>query len=86
MTGNFPCSAKDQVNHINFAMKKAAHLVHHAKFKYNINKTMRQEIEFSCEMLLLESGIMWETPIAHIITRMPTFTSFVHSCLKGAGG
>ena len=33
-TGNFPCSAKDQVKHINFAMKKAAHLVHHAKFQY----------------------------------------------------
>jgi hypothetical protein len=40
-TGTFPCSAKDQVKHVNFAMKKAAHLVHHAKFKYNINKMMR---------------------------------------------
>jgi hypothetical protein len=45
-TGNFPCLAKDQVKHINFVMKKAAHLVHHAKFQYNIIKTMRQEIEF----------------------------------------
>ncbi len=43
-TGTFPCSAKDQVKHINFVMKKAVHLVHHAKFKYNINKTMCQEI------------------------------------------
>jgi hypothetical protein len=58
-TGTFPCSEKDQVKHINFAMKKAAHLVHHTKFKYNINKTMRQEIEFFCKKLLLESG-MWE--------------------------
>jgi hypothetical protein len=48
-TGTFTCSAKDQVKHTNFAMKKAAHLVHHAKFKYNINKTMRQEIEFFCK-------------------------------------
>jgi hypothetical protein len=48
-TGTFPCSAKDQVKHINFAMKKAAHLVHHAKFKYNINKMMRQKIEFFCK-------------------------------------
>ena len=39
-TGTFPCSAKDQVKHINFAMKKPTHLFHHAKFKYNINKTM----------------------------------------------
>ncbi len=85
-TGTFPCSAKDQVKHVNFAMKKAAHLVHHAKFKYNINKTMRQEIEFFCKKLLLESNIAWETPIVHIIPRMPTFTSFGDSCLKGAGG
>jgi hypothetical protein len=85
-TGTFPCSAKDQVKHINFAMKKAAHLVHHAKLKYNINKTMRQEIEFFCKKLLPESNIGWETPIAHVIPRMPTFTSFGDSCLKGAGG
>jgi hypothetical protein len=67
-------------------MKKAAHLVHHAKFKYNINKTMHNEIEFFCKKLLLESNIVWETPIAHIIPRMPTFTSFGDSCLKGVGG
>ncbi len=84
--GTFPCSAKDQVKHINFAMKKTAHLVHHAKFKYNINKMMPQEIEFFRKKLLLESGIAWETPIAHIITWMPTFTSFGDSCLEGAGG
>ncbi len=85
-TGTFPCSAKDQVKHINFATKKAAHLVHHTKFKYNINKTMRQEIEFFCKKLLLESNIVWETPIAHIIPRMPMFTSFGDSYLEGARG
>ena len=86
MTGSFPCSVKDQVRHISFAMKRAAHLVHHAKFQYNINKTMHQEIEFFCEKLLPESNIVWETPIAHIIPRTPTFTSFGDSCLEGAGG
>jgi hypothetical protein len=85
-TGTFPCPAKDQVKHINFAMKKAAHLVHHAKFKYNINKAMRQEIEFFCKKLLIELNIAWETPIAHIIPWMPTFTSFGDSCLEGARG
>jgi hypothetical protein len=60
-TGTFPCSAKDQVKHINFAMKKAANLVHHAKFKYNINKMMHQEIEFFRKKLLLEPGIAWES-------------------------
>jgi hypothetical protein len=67
-------------------MKRAAHLVHHAKFQYNINKTMRQEIEFFREKLLPESNIAWETPIAHIIPRTPTFISFGDSCLEGAGG
>jgi hypothetical protein len=67
-------------------MKKVAHLDHHAKFKYNINKMMRQEIEFFRKKLLLESCITWETPIAHIITWMPTFTSFGDRCPKGAGG
>jgi hypothetical protein len=47
---------------------------------------MHQEIEFFREKLLLESNIAWETPIAHIIPRMPTFTSFGDSCFKGAGG
>jgi len=71
-TGTFPCSVKDQVKHINFAIKRAAHLVHHAKFQYNINKTMRQGIKFFREKLLPESNIAWETPIAHIIPRTPT--------------
>jgi len=86
-TGSFPCLVKDQVKHINFVMKKAAHRVHHTKFQYNINKTMHQEIEFFREKLLPELNIAWETPIAHIIPRTtPTFTSFGDSCLEGAGG
>jgi len=53
-TGTFPCLTKDQVKLINFAMKKAAHLVHHTEFQYNINKMMHQEIEidFFCKKLL----------------------------------
>jgi len=85
-TSSFPCSVKDQVKHNNFVMKRAAHLVHHEKFQYNINKTMQQEIEFFREKLLPESNIAWETPITHIIPRTPTFTSFGDSCLEGAGG
>ena len=47
---------------------------------------MRQEIEFFREKLLPTSKICWESPIAHVIPRMPTFTTFGDSCLKGAGG
>jgi hypothetical protein len=47
---------------------------------------MHQEIEFICKNFLLESNIAWETPIAHILPWMPTFTSIGDSCLKGARG
>ncbi len=84
--GNFPCSAKDQVKHINHVIKKAARQVYHAKFEFNVNKTMRQEIDFFHEKFLHKSNIKWETAIAHIIPQMPTFTSFGDSCLEGARG
>ncbi len=67
-------------------MNWAAKLVNHAKYRYNINKTMHQEIDFFCKKLQPLSGITWETPIAHIIPRMPTATAFEDSCLKGDGG
>ncbi len=47
---------------------------------------MRQEIEFFREKLAPTSEVRWESPIAHIIPRMPTFTTFGDSCLEGAGG
>ncbi len=47
---------------------------------------MCQEIEFFREKLLPTSKIWWESPIAHVIPRMPTFTTFGDSCLEGAGG
>lgn len=85
-TGHFVCPVKDQVRHISFALKQSAKLVHHACYKYNINKTMRQEIEFFREKLHPDSDIRWESPIAHIIPRTPTFVTFGDSCLEGAGG
>ena len=85
-TGRFACSVKDQVRHTSFALKRSAKLVHHARYQYNINKTMRQEIEFFREQLAPTSEVRWEAPIAHIIPRMPTFTTFGDSCLEGAGG
>ena len=83
-TGSFPCLSKDQVRHISFALKKAAKLVHHAKCKYIINKSMRQEIEFFRDKLRPNSGITWETTIAHVIPRTATVSSFGDSCLEGA--
>jgi hypothetical protein len=47
-------------------MKHAAKLTHHASYKYNINKTMRYEIEFFRNKIKPDSGIEWETHIAHL--------------------
>ena len=47
---------------------------------------MHQEIDSIRKKLQPSSGITWETPIAHIIPRMPTATAFGDSCLEGAGG
>jgi hypothetical protein len=52
-------------------MKHAAKLTHHASYQYNINKSMRYEIEFFCNKLKPDSGIKWEMPIAHSIPQMP---------------
>ena len=85
-TGSFPCSAKDQARHISFTLKCLARMVHHAKHKYIISKDMRREIEFFCKKLLPNSGIRWETPIAHIIQQTPSAMAYGNSSLEGAGG
>jgi hypothetical protein len=85
-TGSFSCSAKDQARHISFALKRSAKMVHHSKQQYIISKDMRQEIEFFCEKLQPDSGIHWETPIAHIIKRTPSATAYGDISLEGAGG
>jgi hypothetical protein len=83
--GTYLKTPKVKARLISFAMKQAVKLVHHAKYRYNINKTMHQEIDFFCKKLQPLLGILWETPIAHIIPRMPTAWAFGNSCLEGAG-
>ena len=77
---------KDQVRHISFALKKAARMVHHSKYKFVINLSMRKEIKFFRNKLQPNLIILWETPITHVIPRTPTATAFGDSCLEGAGG
>jgi hypothetical protein len=62
---------EDLARHTSFAMKCAAKLTHHASYQYNINKTMRYEIEFFSDKLKPDSGIKWEMPIAHLIPQTP---------------
>jgi len=85
-TGSFACSPKDQTRHISFSLKRASRLVHHSKNKYFITNNMHLEIKFLRDKLLPQSDIQWETPIANIIRRMPSTSSFGDSSLTGMGG
>jgi hypothetical protein len=85
-TGVFFTSCKDLARHTSFVMKRAARLTHYSSYKYNINRTMRAEIEFFCNNLKPKSGIEWETPIAHLIPRTPFATTIGDSWLEWAGG
>ncbi len=67
-------------------MKWAAKMTHHASYKYNINTTMHAEIKFFQEKLKPESGIKWETLVAHLIPQTPFATMIGDSSLEGAGG
>jgi hypothetical protein len=67
-------------------MKCVAKLTHHASYQYNINKTMHYKTEFFCNKLKPDSGIEWEMPIAHSISRTPFATTIGDSLLEGAGG
>jgi hypothetical protein len=85
-TNAFITPCKDLTRHTSFAMKHAAKLTHHASYQYNINKTMCYEIEFFCNKIRPDSGIKWETPIAHLISQTPFSTTIGDSLLEGAGG
>jgi hypothetical protein len=67
-------------------MKKSSQSVHRSKREYYIGKDMRAEIDFLAQALEENSGVKWETPIAHMIKRDPTASSYSDSCLDGGGG
>jgi hypothetical protein len=47
---------------------------------------MHYEIEFFCNKLKPDSGIEWETPITHLIPRMPFAMTIRDSLLEGTEG
>ncbi len=85
-TNAFVTPCKDLARHTSFAMKRAAKLTHHASYQYNINRTMCYKTEFFHNKLKPDSGIKWETPIAHLIPQTPFATTIEDSLLEGAGG
>ena len=80
--GNIP----DHQRHINYAMKQAARMTNSHKHPYIVNTTMREELKFITEALSPDSGIKFETSIAHIIPRIPTAQIIGDSSLQGCGG
>ncbi len=58
----------------------------HIRKSNNINRTMCYKIEFFRSKLKPDSGIEWETLIAHLIPWTPFATTIGDSLLEGAGG
>ena len=71
---------------VNFAMKKAARMPYHANFLFPIRTRLRIEMDFFKSALEPNSGIEFETPIAHIIKRMPLAKAYGDSALQACGG
>ena len=67
-------------------MKKAAKTIARCNNNYRVNQTMRNELNFLLYALSKNSGITFETPIAHLIPRTPTASLVSNSSLTACGG
>jgi hypothetical protein len=67
-------------------MKKAAKKVSKHGHLYLVNSTMGDELNFFSKALSPDSGIKFETPIAHLIPRTPTALITSDSSLLVCGG
>ena len=85
-TKNFSGNQSDHQRHIKFAMKEASRMINKHKHKYLVNETMREELNFISDALSPNSGINFETPIAHLIPRIPTALIIGDSSLTACGG
>jgi hypothetical protein len=83
---SFICKPANLQRHINFAMKSAARRVNWHNQLYPMNQTMREELTFIASALQPDSGIKFETSIAHLIPRTPMASVVGNSSLLGCGG
>jgi hypothetical protein len=67
-------------------MKMAAKMINKHGNLYLVNQTMRSELNFLSDVLTPNSGIKFETPIAHLIPRVPTTSIIGDSSLVACGG
>ena len=71
---------------INFALKRAAKMIHQCKKEFNINASMREEIEWFRQVLDPNNDFKFETPIAHLIKKTPLGQMLGDSSLRACGG
>jgi hypothetical protein len=83
---NYSGKISEHQRHINFAMKKVAKMVNKHNHLYLVNRTMWEELNFITHALIPDSGIKFETPIAHLIPRIPTALIVGNSLLLACGG
>jgi hypothetical protein len=67
-------------------MKMGAKMINNHGNLYLVNQTMRSELIFLSDALTPYSGIKFETPIAHLIPRVPTASIIGDSLLVACGG
>ncbi len=70
----------------NFDMKRATKMVNKFGHKYLVNRTMHEELNCIPKALKPNSGIVFETPIAHLIPRIPMASIVGDSSLMSCGG
>jgi hypothetical protein len=85
-TKNFTGKQSDHQRHLKYAMKMAAKMINKHGNLYLMNQTMRSELIFLSDALIPNSGIKFETPIAHLIPRVPTALVIGNSLLVACGG
>jgi hypothetical protein len=66
-------------------MKKASKMVNRNHATYLVNRKMQDKLNFLLDALKPDSGIKFETPIAHLILRMPTASIVGDSSLLACG-
>jgi hypothetical protein len=67
-------------------MKKAAEMISKHGQLYLVNSTMQDELNFFSKTLSPDSEIKFETPIAHLIPRIPIALIIGNSSLLACGG
>ncbi len=85
-TRNFTGKQSDHQRHLKYAMKMAAKMINKHGNCYLVNWTMRSELIFLSDTLTPNLGIKFETPIAHLIPRVPTTLIIGDSSLFACGG